>query len=466
MPPAIYIHNGSFEDHTPDCFSISPEISNHEYPYYWTWGNAGASDLYYYVGCSFNDGYDPCEPPLPLPDGKAVLGIVDHGDRNYGQKTYIATCLSNPLIANKEYSFEFYIGFCSSQMSPSPHEFAIYGHPDCGSIPFADRADMGCPSNSDAWGGGFVKPGWIRLGSAIVSGNNNWVKARIDFAPPEDIKGFIFGPNCTNVGLGGEFFYYADKFSLTETSQLKFRTITADSTNCSSGVVLYAPQNINVRAYQWYKDSIAIAGATDSVYTVPANSTATGNYNVRIVFSNACLVSDPFYVDMSLLGNFNLGKDTLLCYEDSLILKPGIQNANYLWQDGSTADSLIVQQPGTYSVQISNQFGCTVNKSIHVDFQQCSTCPVFVPTAFTPNNDGKNDIFKVKSVCAQIDNFNLKIYDRWGQLVFESKDISKGWDGRYNGKLQPIATYVYFLSYKRHAVKDLERQTGLITLIR
>ena len=167
-----------------------------------------------------------------------------------------------------------------------------------------------------------------------------------------------------------------------------------------------------------------------------------------------------------MLGAFPFGKDTTVCDGDSLILKPGIKEANYLWQDGSIANKYLVKQPGNYTVQITNRFGCRVTKSIKVDFQQCQTCPVFVANAFTPNNDGTNDIFAVRSKCARVDNFNFRVYNRWGQLLFKTSNIEKGWDGTYRGTLQPMGVYVYFLTYKRFGESGLQQQKGTFTLLR
>lgn len=467
VPPAVYLRNGSFEEHTPDCFTNTSEVNNFQYPIYWTYGDPFETVDYFYLGCPQNV-YEHCPPALPLPDGNAFIQIFEGGDNQYGEKGYIATCLANPLQANTKYSFEFYIGFCIDYNTPlQSHEFVIYGHPDCDSIPFGLVGDLGCPTNVNAYGGGWVKPGWVELGSAIVSGNGNWVKARIDFTAPENINGFIFGPNCTNIGnLYNRLYFYADNFSLTETSQLKFRTITADSGNCSNGIVLHAPPNINVKAYQWYKDSMAIVGATDSDYIVPANANAGGNYNVRISLSNTCILSDPFYVDLSVFKNFDLGRDTLLCYGDTLTLKPGIENAYYFWQNGSTSDSFLVTEPGTYTVQVTNQFGCSVSKSVYVNFQNCTKCDLYIPSAFTPNGDGRNDVFRVKSLCAQVDEFHLIIYNRWGQPIFESSDISNGWDGALKGQPEQMGTYIYFIRYKKYGETELQQKKGVLTLLR
>ncbi|KAA9345826.1 gliding motility-associated C-terminal domain-containing protein [Adhaeribacter soli] len=88
---------------------------------------------------------------------------------------------------------------------------------------------------------------------------------------------------------------------------------------------------------------------------------------------------------------------------------------------------------------------------------------IFIPTAFSPNNDGLNDIFEVKGRFQN--NFSLVILNRWGQVVFESNDPKKGWDGKMNGKEAPIGAYAYKLRTIDEQGKRIER-TGTLTLLR
>jgi len=88
---------------------------------------------------------------------------------------------------------------------------------------------------------------------------------------------------------------------------------------------------------------------------------------------------------------------------------------------------------------------------------------VYIPNAFTPNSDGKNDYFIVGG--GHFSQFRLQIYNRWGQLVFSSNERSKGWDGTLAGKPQPSASYVYFLNATLKDGKPVKR-SGTITLIR
>ena len=71
-----------------------------------------------------------------------------------------------------------------------------------------------------------------------------------------------------------------------------------------------------------------------------------------------------------------------------------------------------------------------------------------MPTGFTPNGDGKNDVFKVEGTNLIEENFSMVIYDRWGEVVFETNQLSKGWDGYFNQKWAPNGTYAYKVKVK------------------
>ena len=71
---------------------------------------------------------------------------------------------------------------------------------------------------------------------------------------------------------------------------------------------------------------------------------------------------------------------------------------------------------------------------------------IAIPNIFSPNGDGLNDTFHVLHFC-QFDPFTMHIYNRWGEKVFESHDIAKGWDGKYKNEMQPSEEYMLFLAF-------------------
>ncbi len=97
----------------------------------------------------------------------------------------------------------------------------------------------------------------------------------------------------------------------------------------------------------------------------------------------------------------------------------------------------------TYQANIEDQYGCLyeVNYTQYVLFDP-SSVHFFIPNAFTPNGDGKNDIFRVRTDVA-FDKYSLRIFNRYGQLVFETRNPEMGWDGSVEKVPQPTGTYIY-----------------------
>lgn len=92
------------------------------------------------------------------------------------------------------------------------------------------------------------------------------------------------------------------------------------------------------------------------------------------------------------------------------------------------------------------------------------TRKIMIPTAFTPNNDGHNDVFKMVNVTNET-LLEMRVFNRWGTVVFATNDINKGWDGKYKGQDQPMAVYGYAIKI-RYSDGAEEVYKGTVTLIR
>ncbi len=119
-------------------------------------------------------------------------------------------------------------------------------------------------------------------------------------------------------------------------------------------------------------------------------------------------------------------------------------------------------QSANLVLAVTNQWGCTDSGAVFITAKPC--CEVYFPSAFTPNKDGHNDVFRVITQgFHKISNF--RVMNRWGQTVFETDDESRGWDGTMNGAEQPIGTYYYYIKY-RCTNNDYLEQKGEVTLLR
>ena len=174
-----------------------------------------------------------------------------------------------------------------------------------------------------------------------------------------------------------------------------------------------------------------------------------GTYTVSFS-QEGCVLTDAIYVTVrERVDTVDLGSVDRVCPERPLMLDATVPGASYAWSTGSTAPSLLVTEPGTYSVELTGPCIAAI-ASIDVVPGNCDPA-VHVPNSFTPNGDGRNDLFFV-SINGPVLDFELFIFDRWGERIFTADDVSQPWDGTVNGSFVPDGVYVYKVRYR--AFKD------------
>ena len=158
-----------------------------------------------------------------------------------------------------------------------------------------------------------------------------------------------------------------------------------------------------------------------------------------------------------------LPADTVKCFYSTIPISPLNEFTSYQWSTGETTPVIHVIDPGPYTLMATDSNGCVGIDSIVI---KDSTCPeyIYLPSAFTPNADGRNDLFRPKFAGAVI-HFRFSIYDRWGRKVFESSDPGRGWDGSIGGKTLPAGTYVWVCAYRLFKRPE-EVQKGTVMLVR
>ena len=186
-------------------------------------------------------------------------------------------------------------------------------------------------------------------------------------------------------------------------------------------------------------------------------------YSVTAEKYPGCFAFDTVRITVKNTPEIKLGNDTFLCNNQSLLLNAGPRFDNYLWNDGKTTADNLVTQPGVYAVTGHYNNGCDVSDSITINDNFCPV-DIYVPTAFSPNNDGLNEIFRPVASKPLV-QYRLQIFTRWGQQIFETTDISKGWDGKFNGTIVNINTAVWVCEYQFEGKKKNVKK-GTILLIK
>jgi gliding motility-associated-like protein len=479
LEPVSLIPNPSFEDNEC-CPSNRSQLHCAE-----TWIQASQATTDYLHTCGWM-GWDNLPPPLPFPDGEACVGF--RNGRFDGEmvqpnwKEYAGACLLAPLQAETRYRIEFNIGFINSVHSP-PTNVVLFGTPDCANLPFGvGDSSFGCPTNG---------PGWMRLGSVRVSGVNTWITTAINAFPPVDIYAIAIGPDCREETATTDLYYFLDNLVLDKQQAFDFR-ISARNHPCSGEFTLEAPQS-DTLSYQWYKDGVALVGATGA--TLPV-TTGEGRYQLRVSSPAGCRVLRPF---AHRIPRYTTELNEYICageryaFDNRSIATPGRYEASFTTSDG--CDSLVrvtlevvdavhdtlharifegeafrlgtarYRRPGQYTGRFSSVTGCDSLVHLYLNYYQ-----VYFPTAFSPNGDGINDAFTVFGGTNLRRIAGLEVYDRWGGQLFSGKDLapnddSSGWDGTRAGRRAPSGVYVYVARLLMDDGKE-HLQYGSVVLMR
>jgi gliding motility-associated-like protein len=201
-------------------------------------------------------------------------------------------------------------------------------------------------------------------------------------------------------------------------------------------------------------------GSSSSTFAV----SDTGQYWVQVRDVHNCVGSDTMNLTTILpLPKSFLPDDTAICSYGTLQLKPQKQYTSYAWSNNRSSSYITIDKPGDYWLKVVDKDGCEGRDSIRVNPKECMT-GVYVPTAFSPNRDGKNDQFKAM-VFGNSKKFELTIYNRWGQIIFYTTDPTKGWDGRVAGTEQETGVFVWMCRYQLNGENE-NVQRGTLTLIR
>jgi len=206
-------------------------------------------------------------------------------------------------------------------------------------------------------------------------------------------------------------------------------------------------------------------GETTDEITVTEGGTFTATATI-----DGCSSSDDFILDVQPLPQFDLGDDISKCEELTALLSVDRNDVSVLWSDGSTSNQLIVADPGLFTAIATTSLGCQFEDEIEVTNRECVAFSIYVPNAFSPNQDGRNDVF-MASVPEGIfiSEYDLQIFDRFGGRVFQGFDINAGWDGSGLGfqSLQPgVYAYTLRVRYSDDFELDIvESMTGTITLV-
>jgi len=251
--------------------------------------------------------------------------------------------------------------------------------------------------------------------------------------------------------------------------------LSANDSICAGESTVITATNSNPSitfTYVWSPDSVIVTPSTSN--TVQVNPFTTQYVHVTASSSNGCIVNDSIQIHVGYIPN-NIVAATASEYTvpegGDVVLTGQPGGYSYLWvpQTGVASPTSLqtdatIDQTTLFTFIVSDGI-CSKQDTVLVKAYEflCEEPYLYVPNAFSPNGDGENDVLYVRG--ALIKEMEFRIYDRWGELLFESFDRSSGWNGEFRGKQMDPDTYDYYLRVT--CLDDVENIVkGNITLLR
>jgi gliding motility-associated-like protein len=271
------------------------------------------------------------------------------------------------------------------------------------------------------------------------------------------------------VSREGSHVYYVrviDDLGCADTGQVRVNIVPIeiklqdDTFTCRNVVSRLQVDNLNpdqTLRYSWSPLRYIVSGATTSNPEIKLDQTTTLTLQVQNQYN--CSATFNFLigvVDLDAILTIDAKPDSVLPGESSqLTLLPQDRDFSYQWTPSSTLNNITIFNPiatpevtTTYTVEVEDENGCVASRSVTVIVYDplCIDPYIFLPSAFSPNGDGTNDVLYLLG--KYVEEMHLVIYNRWGQKVFESFKQTEGWDGTFKGELLSPDVYGFYLTVK------------------
>jgi gliding motility-associated-like protein len=245
------------------------------------------------------------------------------------------------------------------------------------------------------------------------------------------------------------------KDSITITAKIAVKpTISPVQSICRGDSVTLSITPASFSSYSW-----STFAATPQISVID-----TGKYSVIVKDFDGCIAYDTTHIQQLLEKPVRfLPNDTTICKYLPIYVAPTASYLQYAWNTGSTQIPLKINRAGLYVLQVKNDSGCFGKDSIQIAENACKQWVRFA-TAFTPNNDGNNDVWKVYTY-GSVEQFSVQIYNRWGQKIFNTTNLNESWNGLYRGAPVPEGTYIIMSRYKLED-EPAQLYKGIIQVIR
>lgn len=391
----------------------------------------------------------------------ATLTISDPPAYNY---EYLQCKLISPLVAGMTYDVSCYVKHMIRRDESAQNRMAVKNIGVIFTDTMIARHGTTLP---------FTGIEMTKAGSGFITDTSGWVKISAIYTARGGEQymtiGGLYGGNLppwtlvypTQPHAVVEYISYYSIDDVAVVSQQKCDTImyNHDTTICDSNALPLTLKSSSDTAtgYAW--------ASAENTRTIKART--SGEY--MCIASKGCnAVIDHFrirYMPAGMLASITTRlKDSTFCKGAAFILgRQYDYPLNYKWNTGEDSCCISVNNPGRYILSVSTTCD-TVTDTADINGADCKNC-IFVPDAFTPNNDGLNDNFGAIALCG-IKSFSMRIYNRWGQQVFYTDNIHRRWNGMHAADVAGIGAYYYYIQYTTAHDNNTMLKKGDITLLR
>lgn len=190
-----------------------------------------------------------------------------------------------------------------------------------------------------------------------------------------------------------------------------------------------------------------------------------GIYYVNVRDTNGCEKGDTIVFTRTYSPEMDLGQDRSICARMTATLGPDEEYFRYEWSNGSTDQKIVVDEEGDYILRVYDEVGCYRDDTIHLKIDVNALPNVlYIANSFTPNGDQLNDLFPFDEIINQPE-YRVRVFNRWGEKMFDSKDGVQAWDAKFKGELVNEDAYIYQVEYR--GCDGVNRtQSGTITVLR
>jgi len=227
-----------------------------------------------------------------------------------------------------------------------------------------------------------------------------------------------------------------------------------DTTLCQGQTLTLTVPDAPGASFRWQD------GSTQNTLTVRG----PGQYRV-VVKQATCTIADSILARFILPPTLELGPDRDLCGAETVTIEPVVTEGTFFWQDQFTDLRRLVSQSGVFRAGVRNDCA-TVLDSVRISYGACD-CVLYAPTAFSPNNDGLNDVFLAYG-CGDMTITSMVVFDRWGEVVFQTQAPPFQWNGFYRDKRCDPGVYAWRVDYllKQGDSQIRNREQGSLILLR